>query len=193
MLTIPYLLTCENLQVQLDGQDLNWTYKYRGFTHLFDFDLPNINWSISPVPQTFLLSTHYEFTVPKTTQANAYLGTYAFLIPIQSRYGLDSISGNYSGYSWVGWSTNSTAHVRIKIDSTLSNAHLYSINNLGTLTELNFQLSNDNIAGTQMQLTAESSFGLVLIFDNLQGSSTLPSAILSYVAITIIVGLVYSQ
>jgi hypothetical protein len=186
----PIPIGSKNVQVQMDGQDLNWTYKYRGFTHLFDFDLPNINWSISPVPQTFLLSTHYEFTVPKTTQANAYLGTYAFLIPIESRYGLDSISGNYSGYSWVGWSTNSSADVRIKIDSSLSNAHLYSINNLGTLTELNFQLSNDNIAETQMRLTSSARpFGLVLTFDNLQGSSTMPSAILSYIAITIIVGL----
>jgi hypothetical protein len=149
-----------------------------------------INWSISPVPQTFLLSTHYEFTVPKATQANNYLGTYAFLIPLQSRYGLDSISGNYSGYSWVGWSTNSTAHVRIKIDSSLSNTHLYSINNLGTLTEFNFQLSNDYIAETQMQLAGSNRpFGLVLTFDNLQEVSTLPSAILSYVAITILVGL----
>ncbi len=148
--------------------------EYREFTHLFDSDLPNINWSISPVPQTFLLSTHYEFNIPKTTQAYEYLGTYACLIPIKSRYGLDTISGNYSGYSWVGWSTNSSAHVRIKIDPSLSNTQLYSINNLGTLTELNFQLSNDNVVETQVQLTGSTRpFGLVLTFDKPQESPLL--------------------
>ena len=186
----PIPVGSKNVQVQMDGQDLNWTYKNRGFTHLFDFDLPNINWSISPVPQNFLLSTHYEFTVPKTTQANAYLGTYAFLIPIESRYGLDTISGNYSGYSWVGWSTNSTAHVRIKIDSPLSNTHLYSINNLGTLTELNFQLSNDDIAETQIQLIGSSRpFGLVLTFDKSE-EPPLPSVFPILIASVIIVLLV---
>jgi hypothetical protein len=37
---------------------------------------------------------------------------------------------------------------------------------LGTLTELNFQLSNDDIAETQLQLVGSSRpFGLVLTFD----------------------------
>jgi hypothetical protein len=182
----PIPVDSKNVQVQINGQDLNWTDRHRVFTHLFDSDLPNINWSISPVPQTFLLSTHYEFNVPKTSQANAYLGTYACLIPIESRYGLDTIRGNYSGYSWVGWSTNSSAHVRIKIDSSLSNTHLYSINNLGTLTELKFQLSSDNIAETEMQLTGSTRpFGLVLTFDKPQESPLL-SALPILIALMVI-------
>jgi hypothetical protein len=190
----PIPIGSKNVQVQMDGQDINWTNRDRGFTHLFDSDLPNINWSISPVPQTFLLSTHYEFPVPKTTQTYAFLGSYACLIPIESRYGLDIISGNYSGYSWVGWSTNSSAHVRIKIDSSLSNTHLYSINNLGTLTELEFQLSNDNIAETDVQLIGSSRpFGLVLTFDKPQDSPVLsiPLPIIASMIITLLVVLAY--
>jgi hypothetical protein len=186
----PLPVGSKNIQVQIDGLDLNWTDRYRGFTHLFDSDLPNINWSISPVPQTFSLSTHYEFTVPKTSPANAYLGTYACLIPLESRYGLDAISGNYSGYSWVGWSTNSSALVRIKIDPSFSNAHLYSINNVGTLTEVKFQLSKDNIAETQIQLIGSSRpFGLVLTFDKSEESplqSTTPILIASLIIVLLV-------
>ncbi len=187
----PIPVGSRNFQVQIDGQDLNWTNRDRVFSHLFDSDLPNINWSISPVPQTFLLSTHYESNVSKTIQTYAYLGTYAFVIPLESRYGLDTISGNYSGYSWVGWSTNSSAQVKIKIDPSFSNAHLYSINNLGTLTELNFQLSKENIAQTQVQLAGSTRpFGLVLTFDKSEQSQfqpEFPVVIASVIIVSLVV------
>jgi hypothetical protein len=185
----PIPVGSKNIQVQMDGQDLNWTDRDRDF-HLFDSNLPLINWSISPVPQTFSLSTHYESSILETSQTYAYLGSYAFVIPLESRYGLDTISGNYSGYSWVGWSTNSSAHVRIKIDPSFSNAYLYSINNLGTLTQVKFQFSNENIVETQIQLIGSSRpFGLVVTFDKSEEeplSSVLPILIASVIIVLLV-------
>lgn len=183
----PVPIDSKNVQVKMDSEDLNWTYRDKVFTHLFDSDLPNINWSISPVPNTFSLSTHYEIDVPKTTQANKSLGTYALVIPVESRYGLDEISGNYSGYSWVGWSSNSSAHVRIKIDPSFSNLHLYSINNLGLLTQLEYRLLNGNLAETQIQLIGSNRpFGLVLTFDQSQEPPLQPMLTLIVASVIIV-------
>jgi hypothetical protein len=180
----PIPINSRNITVQMDGQEINWTYRSKSFSHLFGVNLPNLNYSISPVPQKFLLTTHYEYPI-QTTNTYAYLGTYAYLIPLESRYGLDAISGNYPGYSWVGWSNNSIAYFNIKLNSAFTNIHAYSINNIGTLKQLNFQAAADNTVDIQMPMTGIAPFGLVLTFDKIPESTQGFPIFLTIIAIVV--------
>lgn len=179
----PVPLNATNISVEANGSSQNWTYRPTGFTHLFDVNLPLINWTLTPVPENFTLTTHYQNRIPKTDSTYAYLGEYALLIPLESRYGLDSINGNYSGYRWFGGFTeNVSAHFEIKMQSSLSNIHAYSISNLGTLTPLNITASNEK----EMQLELPKSdlfpFGVVLTFDE-NSSKPPPFAVETAIAI----------
>lgn len=179
----PVPVNATNISVEANGSSYNWTYRPTGFTHLFDVNLPLINWTITPVPENFTLTTHYQNRIPRTDSAYAYLGEYALLIPLESRYGLDSISGNYSGYRWFGGFTeNVSAHFEIKMQSSLSNIHAYSISNLGTLTPLDITTSNEK----EMQLELPKSdlypFGVVLTFDE-NSSNPQPFAVETAIAI----------
>jgi hypothetical protein len=161
----PVPLNATKISIEANGSNLNWTYRPTGFTHLFDANLPLINWTITPVPENFTLTTHYGSQIPKTPSTYSYLGDYALLIPLESRYGLDSIGGVYPGYRWFGgFSENVDAQFNIVPQSSLNNVHAYSISNLGALTPLNFTISEN-----EMQMTLSKSdlfpFGVVLTFD----------------------------
>jgi hypothetical protein len=161
----PVPLNATNISVEANGSSQNWTYRPTGFTHLFGVNLPLINWTLTPVPENFTLTTHYQNRIPRTDSTYAYLGEYALLVPLESRYGLDSISGNYSGYSWFGFSENVNAQFDIKMQSSLSNIHAYSISNLGTLTPLDITASNENEMQFELPKSDLFPFGVVLTFD----------------------------
>jgi hypothetical protein len=117
------------------------------------------------VPENFTLTTHYRSQIPKTPSTYAYLGDYALLIPLESRYGLDSISGNYSGYSWFGFSENVNAQFNIKMQSSLSNIHAYSISNLGMLTPLDITALTEKEMQFELPKSDLFPFGVVLTFN----------------------------
>jgi hypothetical protein len=163
----PVPLNATNISVEANGSSQNWTYRPTGFTHLFGVNLPLINWTLTPVPENFTLTTHYQNRIPRTDSTYAYLGEYALLIPLESRYGLDSISGNYSGYRWFGgFSENVNAQFDIKMQSSFSNIHAYSISNLGTLTPLDITASNEKELQLELPKSDLFPFGVVLTFDN---------------------------
>jgi hypothetical protein len=163
----PVPLNATNISVEANGSSRDWTYRPTGFTHLFDVNLPLINWTLTPVPENFTLTTHYQNQIPRTDSTYAYLGKYALLIPLESRYGLDDISGNYSGYSWFGFSGNvNAAQFNIVLQSSVNNVHAYSISNLGTLTPLDITASNEKEMQFELPKSDLFPFGVVLTFDN---------------------------
>jgi hypothetical protein len=163
----PVPLNATKISIEANGSSLNWTYRPTGFTHLFDANLPLINWTITPVPENFTLTTHYGSQIPKTPSTYAYLGNYALLIPLESRYGLDSIGGVYPGYRWFGgFSENIDAQFNIVLQSSVNNVHAYSISNLGTLTPLDITASNEKEMQFELPKSDLFPFGVVLTFDN---------------------------
>jgi hypothetical protein len=200
----PIPLNATNISIIMDDKELDWTYRNRDFSHLFDIDMPELNWTISPVPQEFSVTTHYEYPIPTTGTTYAHLGNYAFLFPLESRYGLDAISAQYPGYSWFAWNNfgNPVAHFNIAVEPILTYIQVYSIDNRGALTPLNLTLSRDNKIAFDLPLAAWSSgpapapFGIVLVFNENQETSepfptTLVIASLASVAVIGVGLLVY--
>jgi hypothetical protein len=178
----PVPLNATNISVEANGSSRDWTYRPTGFTHLFDVNLPLINWTLTPVPENFTLTTHYQNQIPRTDSTYAYLGKYALLIPLESRYGLDDISGNYSGYSWFGFSGNVNAQFDIKMQSRLSNIHAYSISNLGTLTPIDVNALNEKEMQFELPKSDLFPFGVVITFDE-NSSNLQPFAVEAAIAI----------
>jgi hypothetical protein len=179
----PVPLNATNISVEANGSSHNWTYRPTGFTHLFDVNLPLINWTLTPVPENFTLTTHYGSQIPKTPSTYAYLGDYALLIPLESRYGLDSIGGVYPGYSWFGgFSENVDAQFNIVMQTSLNNVHVYSISNLGTLTPLDINASNEKEMKLELPKSDLFPFGVVLTFDE-NTSKPQPFAVETTIAI----------
>jgi hypothetical protein len=178
----PVPLNATNISVEANGSSQNWTYRPTGFTHLFGVNLRLINWTLTPVPENFTLTTHYQSRISRTDSTYAYLGKYALLIPLESRYGLDDISGNYSGYSWFGFSENVTAQFDIKMQSSLSNIHAYSISNLGTLTPIDVNALNEKEMQFELPKSDLFPFGVVITFDE-NSSNLQPFAVEAAIAI----------
>jgi len=167
----PVPLNATNISVKMDGAELDWIPTKRIY-HLFDANLPELHWNLSPVPRSFLITTHYEHPVPTTEQTYAYLGKSAFLFPLGQRYGLQEvISYAYNEYPWFG---NSTAQFNIQIEPTFTNIHAYSIDGFGTLKPLNYSISTEN-AAERIELVVSGEiptsyettppYGIVVVFD----------------------------
>jgi hypothetical protein len=169
----PIPLNATNISLKMDGAELDWAYRARDFFHLFDIDLPELKWTISPVPTNFSLTAHYEHPVPATGTTYAYLGNYAFLFAFGSRYGLDSIAHEYPGYSWSGWVKDGSpvVHFNIEMEPILANISAYAIDNRGTLTQLNHTISTEK-STERLEFTISRGagetafpFGVVVVFD----------------------------
>ncbi|MGB9853951.1 MAG: hypothetical protein ACPLRY_03990 [Candidatus Bathyarchaeales archaeon] len=125
-----------NISVRLNGKEISVQQDAHGYYHLFDADLSEINWTVSPVPKNFVVTVHYEHPVSETTAAYAYLGDYFFMLPLYRRYGCSNIS--YPLYSWYGYPPN---NCRIQIKShlpELQELQVYLADSKGTLTPLNY-------------------------------------------------------
>jgi hypothetical protein len=162
----PVPLDATNISVKLNGEEAGVQQDTHGYFHLFDANLPEMNWTVSPVPHDFVVTVHYEQPVSETTEAYAYLGEYAFTLPLYGRYGCSNIS--YALYSWYGYPPN---NYRVQIKSSLTELHelqVYSVDTRGTLTPLSHSLISDEgswvIAFSREE---ESSFvhGAVVVFN----------------------------
>ena len=54
-----------NISVSVDGKEVKLQTDPHGYFHIFDSNLPEINWTISPVPRDFRVAVHYEATNSK--------------------------------------------------------------------------------------------------------------------------------
>ncbi len=173
---IPFNAT--NTSVKIDGAEVEWQQDAKGYFHLFDANLQEINWTISPVPHNFFVTVHYEHPISKTSEVYAYLGEYAFTLPLYGRYGCSNIS--YPLYSWYGYPP---IKFNIQIESNFNELQAYSIDTRGTLTPINHASSISSAAGL-MEISfsreEESPFihGAVVIF-NAVAEEDAPFAVVS--------------
>jgi hypothetical protein len=159
---IPFNAT--NISVWVNGEEVESQQDVHGYFHLFDTNLQEINWTVSPVPRDFVMTVHYECPISKTIEAYAYLGDYAFTLPLYGRYGCSNIS--YPLYSWYGYSPN---NYNIQIESNLNKLQVYSVNASGTLTPLNYTLADGKVGHVAVTFSQELESGIVhgaiVVFD----------------------------
>lgn len=176
-----------NISVELNGKKVEVQQDTKGFFHLFNADLAEVNWTVSPVLDDFIISVHYEHPVHPTTEDYNYLGDYAVALPLYGRYGCNNIS--YPLYSWYGYPPN---NYTIQIESKLTNLQGYSVDTQGALTPLNSTIGDGRWV-TTLSRAQESSFihGGVMVFDAPPDESgqfpVVPIAAASIIAIVIIV------
>lgn len=133
---IPFNVT--NLSVKVNGEKVLWQQDSRGFFHIFDADLSEINWTVAPVPSEFVVVVHYEKSISKTSDVYSYLGDYAFVLPLYGRYGCSNIS--FPLYSWFGYIPR---EYNIQIESDFIETEAYSIDTRGTLAPLKYTASTE--------------------------------------------------
>ncbi|MBT0158420.1 hypothetical protein G4O51_00360 [Candidatus Bathyarchaeota archaeon A05DMB-2] len=175
-----------NISVSLNGEEVEVHQDAHGFFHIFDADLAEINWTVSPVPDDFVVAVHYEQPIPEITETYAHLGNYAVTLPLYGRYGCSNIS--YPLYSWYGHPPN---NYRIQIESrtALAQMQVYSVDAQGTLTTLNPNLTAYNVLWViTFCRGTESSFvhGAVLVFSVLSEEG-IPFPFLPFVAATTVI------
>jgi hypothetical protein len=159
---IPFNIT--NISVRVNGVDVELQQDTRGYFHLFDANLPEINWTVSPVPRDFNVTVHYEHPISKASQVFSYLGDYAFTLPLYGRYGCSNLS--YPLYSWYGYSPNK---YNIQIESDLNELQAYSIDTRGTLMLLNHTVINSEAGRIKIDFSqgeeSLSVHGAVVVFN----------------------------
>lgn len=171
----PIPLNATKISFKMDGSDLNWTIRERGFFHLFDTNLPEVEWRINHVPQNFLITAYYEFPLQKTGDTYGYLGDYAFLFPLGARYDLKEIPYySYNGYPWFG---ETTADFSIQTNAAFDNSASFSIDGFGALKQVTSSLSKENSVkkieftvskADPSNYTTTNPYGIVTILDSKQ-------------------------
>ncbi len=151
-----------NISVELNGKKVEVQQDAKGVFHLFDSDLAEMNWTISPVLDDFIVSVHYEQPVHRTTEDYNYLGDYEVTLPLYGRYGCSNIS--YPLYSWYGYPPNNYS---IHVESKLANLQVFSVDTQGALTSLNSTIDDSGRWEATLYRTQESSFihGAVMVFN----------------------------
>lgn len=184
-----------NISVKMDATNLEYALTERTY-HLFDNNLPELHWHLSPVPSNFSISVHYEHPVSTLDQTYSYLGEYAFVIPFGARYGLQEIIDySFNEYPWFGNST--TAQMRLKLDSAFANMSVYAVDGFGALHPLNCTLANgdgleimDLIVSGESPIFSETTlpYGVVVVFDEpSENSEPFPTLLVASVIIVTIV------
>jgi hypothetical protein len=143
----PFPSDATNISVKMDGAELKLVSRNRSF-HLFgDGNLPELTWTMSPVPRNFLIEVHYDHPIGTINGIYSYLGKCAFLFSLGARYGLDDIIYGYYGYYWFD---NSTAQFDIRVEPPFNQIYAYSIAELNPLNStlnpnpLNCTVSTEN-------------------------------------------------
>jgi len=158
---IPFNVT--NMSVKVNDEKMEWQKDSRGFFHIFDADLQEINWTVAPVPCDFVVTVHYEHPISKTSEVYAYLGEYAFTLPLFGRYGCSNIS--FPLYSWF---ESIPRKYNIQIESDFTETDAYSIDGRGTLTPLNYASIENGVGRIEIsQESEEDTFfhGAVIVFN----------------------------
>jgi hypothetical protein len=144
-----------NLSIMMDGVEVNWVESTRTY-HLHFTNLPEVQWTVSPVLSNYTFTIHYEYPIAVIE------GELSFLYSMGSRQGLDE-----TGYS-TSWMQNSSANMNIHVDFDAANLTAYAVDGFGQLHQLNFT-STPNEKGQTLQLTVnssadESAYGVLLTF-----------------------------
>jgi hypothetical protein len=135
----PVPLSAKNISVMVNDQEKDWQMANRDFCHIFDSSLPEINWTIQPVPQDFTITVHYEQPIPSTTESTAYLGQYALVFPLILRFG-STDTPSYPLYTWFDYGTT-VATFTIQTQAYISQINAYSITFTG-LSKIGYSASN---------------------------------------------------
>lgn len=180
----PIPINITDLSVKINNQEIKWQIDKKGFFHIFDANLAEVNWTVSPVPSDFLVTVHYEQPIPKTSSSYGYLGDYALIIPVYGRYGCSSIS--YPLYSWFEYLPEK---FNIQVEPFSNKIQAYSIHTNGTLTPLNYTNSNSN----ELLISQENEdfpfiHGAVIVFSpNTTGISPSPTLLVISATVTLLV------
>ena len=129
---LPIAANSTDILVTVNGQQTAWQQDRAPIT-IIDSVLPQINWTISPVPRDFNMTVRYKTQVLPNQGIYYYLGDYAFMLPV---YGLFSCSNlTIPLYGWSGYATTTSYSVNIKSDITQTT--IYYIDTKGRLSEPN--------------------------------------------------------
>lgn len=97
-----------NTSVKMNETLLDWTFNNKTYPTIIG-DWPMINWSISPVPDYFIMKTHYEHAIANIG------GNYTFLYAMGTGRYLQT------------YAKQTTAYVRIRMETDYSDLHVYTI------------------------------------------------------------------
>jgi hypothetical protein len=136
----PIPLSAKNISVMINEQEKDWQMDNKGFCHIFDSNLPEINWTIQPVPNHFTINVHYEQPIPRTTESTAYLGQYALVFPLILRFG-STDTPSYPLYTWFDYGTTD-AMFAIQTQAYISQINAYTIATNGTLPKIAYSTDN---------------------------------------------------
>lgn len=175
-----------NVSVKMDGANVDYNLTKRTY-HLFDDDMPELHWYLSPVPRNFSIATHYEHPLSTTENTSYNLGKNAFIIPFGARYGLQEIVDyTVNEYPWFGHAT--TAQIKLQIDSAFTNISAYTIDPFGSLKPQNYTLTTENgTAKVELAVCREETmpYGLAIFFDDPLGASgSFPTLLVAAVSVT---------
>jgi hypothetical protein len=153
----PVPISAQNISVKINNQEISWQYDNKGFCHIFDLNLPEINWTIGPVPKTFTVSVHYVQPIPKNNPNSLDMGQYALVLPMIPRFG-STDTPSFPLYSWFDFGT-STSNLSIQAgqDITLLDAYLLERGN-GSLSEVEYSTNNTREIQFQIQGQWDSKF-----------------------------------
>jgi hypothetical protein len=136
----PIPLSAKNISIKVNNEEEEWQLDNKGFCHIFDSNLPEINWTIQPVPNHFTITVHYEEPIPVTTESTSYLGQYALVFPLILRFG-STDTPSYPLYTWFDYGTTD-AMFAIQTQAYISQINAYSIATNGTLPKIAYPTGN---------------------------------------------------
>jgi hypothetical protein len=177
-LVYPTPPSATNISVSMDETELSWsnhTEIYPGILHHTAIgDWSMINCTIYPIPEYFTLKIHYEHPVMLIN------GSYTFMYDL-----------NISPYL-SPWSTKSTAHFNIRMETNYTSLHVNTVGTDETLNPINHTITRDDTAET-ITFQTESEYSKPLLGDVLITFTTskAPKAVeFSYLLITLSIAVI---
>jgi len=121
-----------NISVKMNGTELSWT----NFTETLPEaihptaigDWSYITWGIRPIPDHFVIKTHYEHPIPTKD------GNFTFLYPL--------ILWSYLN----PWCNKSTAYFNIRMEINCANLNLYTVGSNGIWNPVDHTITKENTA-----------------------------------------------
>ena len=133
----PMPLSAKNISIQINKQEINWQYDNKGFCYIFGSNLPEINWTIKPVPKTFTISVHYNRPIPNNSASNSIAGEYILVQPLIPRFGSIE-TPSFPLYSWSDYgATTASFSIQSGLDVSLADAYWIAIGD-GSLSKVEF-------------------------------------------------------
>jgi hypothetical protein len=151
----PVPLNASDVSLKMDGTELNCNLSSTLF-QLYGQNLPEMKWTITPVPKNFLLTAYYEHPVSEEN------GNYVFLYSFGSRFTLDSIDAETN--NWFNGST-ATFDIHVMLNY-IANINAYTIDDSGKLSPAVWTVTREDSANTiHVTVTDGVPYGLVVLFN----------------------------